>query len=70
MSLHYIRQAYGVPAFRGQRIRYTTPEGVVITGAITMANGSYISVKMDCWPKDGKRRENLRLHPTWNIEYL
>lgn len=67
MSLEYIRCAYGVPAKRGARIRYTDPGGVVWTGRITAARGAHLLVLVD--DRVPGYRKRLKLHPTWNITY-
>ena len=65
MPLACVRRAYGVPAKRGTRIRYTGgPEPK--TGVITSASGQYLRVHFDGEPR--LRRHTL--HPTWHVEYL
>lgn len=62
-EFEYIRDYYQVPAYRGARIRYTggkTP----VEGTITSASGPYIRVRFD------DRKLTVRLHPTWEVEYL
>lgn len=61
--LQYIRRVYGVPAFRGRRIRYTGGAAPV-EGEIKAASGARLSVRVD-----GVKGRVL-LHPTWEVEYL
>jgi hypothetical protein len=63
MSLAYIRRAYGVPAKRGGRVRYTG-EGRDEFGTIIGASGAHLSVRLD------GLRHGRPYHPTWQIEYL
>jgi hypothetical protein len=61
-ELNYIRETYGVPAYRGRRIRFThgePREGVILSGS-----GPYIRVRFD------GEKISKRLHPTWEVEYL
>lgn len=67
MSLQYISQMYGVPAKRGQRVRYTGdkgPKGATREGVITSAHGAHLRIRLD-----GDSFSNI-YHPTWEIEYL
>jgi len=67
MSLDYICQSYGVPANRGQRIRYTgdkSPKATARDGTITGAEGPHLRIRMD-----GDSFASI-YHPTWEIEYL
>jgi hypothetical protein len=67
MSLDYIARTYGVPAKRGQRVRYTGDKGPTAKpreGSITRADGAYLRIRMD-----GDSFSNI-YHPTWEIEYL
>ena len=67
MSLDYIAKAYGVPAKRGQRVRYTGdkgPKGWVREGTITGANGAHLLIRMD---GEGFTQP---YHPTWELESL
>lgn len=66
MSLKYIRKAYGVPAKRGQRVRFAPDGGTPREGVITGADGAYIKVR---FPEHKSLRPG-RFHPTWAIEYL
>ena len=64
MSLAFVRQAYGVPAYRGTPILYTggeAPRRGTIVGA-----GSALRVR---WDDDPSRRRAI-LHPTWEVQYL
>ena len=65
MSLKYIRDAYGVPAKRGARIKFSgDPFKPDRRGIIVGASQQYVRVRMD----DEKRIWTL--HPTWKIEYI
>jgi hypothetical protein len=68
MSFDYIRRTYGVQAARGARVAYTDGDGTVWNGRITSADGQYIRVLVDDRVPGYRRR--LRLHPTWNVQYL
>ncbi len=62
MSMQWVRDAYGVPAKRGGRVRYTgdkTPR----LGTITAADHG-LRIRLD-----GDKR-SLPFHPTWELEYL
>ncbi len=66
MSLEYINKTYSVAAKKGDRIKYTYPKPAkfgTIKGA-TNSGGAYLEVLFD-----GDKR-TVRLHPTWEIEYL
>lgn len=63
--LQYIRDSYGVPAYRGRRVRYTgRGKERPMDGTILCASGPYLSVRFD------GQKESSRLHPTWEVEYL
>ena len=62
MSMDYIRKAYGVPAKRGGRIRYTGKDNPEL-GTIVWAS-THLHVRMD------STKMILIFHPTWQIEYL
>jgi hypothetical protein len=62
-SLEYIRNIYGVPAFKGSRIRYSG-DGLRWDGTIIGGRGPYIRVHFE-----GKKYSGI-LHPTWEVEYL
>lgn len=72
MSLPYIRNYYGVAAWRGGRIVWTSPDGKRHPGTITGAYRAYLRVWLDenamILPK--KNRRSILLHPTDNIRYL
>ena len=68
MSLDYIRRAYGVPAKRGVRVRYTDEQGARWNGRITSALGSRLRVLVD--DRVPGYRGRLILHPTYRVEYL
>lgn len=64
MSLEYIRKTYGVPARRGQRVRYA-PEGCKPReGVIVGSRGAHLRIRI------GEDKRPGRYHPTWAIEYL
>jgi hypothetical protein len=67
VSLDYIRRAYGVPAKRGGRIRFTDARGDVFNCTIKSARGHYLRVLVD--DRVPGYRGRLTLHPTWQIEY-
>ena len=64
MSMAYIREAYGVPARRGQRVRYSGGSAPKV-GAITSASGQYLYIRFD-----GESKRTGPFHPTWKLEYL
>lgn len=64
MSLDYIRNAYGVPAQMGGRVRYSGGVGVPRLGTITGASGGHLGVLLD------GDNHPLPFHPTWELEYL
>jgi hypothetical protein len=67
VSLDYISRTYGVPAKRGQRVRYTGDKGPKVSareGTITAAEGAHLRIRMD-----GDSFSNV-YHPTWELEYL
>lgn len=65
MSLEYIRNAYGVPAKRGQRVHYTGNQNAPSRyGTITGASGAHLKIRMD------GDRLSQPYHPTWELEYL
>lgn len=64
MSLAYVRQYYGVPAYRAVSILYT--------GGKTPRRGMIISADHRLrvrWDDDHGARRAI-LHPTWGIQYL
>lgn len=63
MSLKNIRKAYNVPAFRGTRVRVSSPYPGGL-GTITSSDRQYIRVRLD-----GEKRVR-RYHPTDRVEYL
>jgi hypothetical protein len=63
--MRYIRGAYGVPARRGARIRYTG-ETPAVLGTVVAARGQYLRVRLDC----ESPRPIVTLHPTWEVEFL
>lgn len=56
----YIRNAYGVQAKKGQRVKYRNR-----TGTIARADGAYIYILLD-----GDLKPTGPYHPTSEIEYL
>jgi len=69
MSLEYIRKTYKVPARRGGRIVYTDSDGTKFYCTIKSATGNgCLSVLVDDRVKGYRGR--MKLHPTFNIEYL
>lgn len=68
MSLPYIRRTYGVPAWRGIRVRYTDGDGAIWNGTIKSARGQYLRVLAD--DRVPGYRGRLILHPTDSIEYI
>lgn len=64
MTLEYIRKTYGVPAKRGGRIVYTGSTKGPLIGTIIRGGDSCLVVRLDGYP------QVVRLHPTWEIQYL
>jgi hypothetical protein len=67
MSLEYIRQHYGVPAYEGTEITYTWPHGQRHGGTIVGAADNGNAHLMVSLP--GLYDEPVPMHPTWAIEY-
>lgn len=66
MSLDYIRDYYGVPAFEGTEITYAGERGKRHVGVIVGAyeGAAYLLVSLpDLYD------EPVPMHPTWEIEY-
>lgn len=63
MSLERIRKVYNVPAFRGTRVRVSSPYPGAM-GTVTASDRDYIRVRLD-----GESRSR-RYHPTDRVEYL
>lgn len=65
MTMEYVRTTYGVPAYRGARVRVKAWDGWC-EGTITSAT-HYVHVRPDRWPN-----ARLRCHPTDTdvIQYL
>ena len=62
-AVKYIRNYYGVPAYRGCRVKYSggrTPR----FGTVTSSRGPYLRVRLD-----GEKHAGI-YHPTWKLEYL
>lgn len=69
MSMDYIRKTYGVPAKRGGRLIYTDSDGVKFHCTIKSAtNSGHLKVLVD--DRVPGYRGRMKLHPTWNVEYL
>ena len=67
MGLKEIRATYGVPAWRGRRVRFnprTDHEFIFMDGTITGARHGHIRVRMD-----GEKYSRL-IHPRLRVEYL
>ena len=62
MRMKYIREVYGVPAYRGQRVRYLG-NGTPREGSIISTKSGRLRIACD----DGVR---LYVHPTWEVQYL
>ena len=63
MSMDYVREAYGVPAKRGMRVRLASDPGGVVLGRVTSAT-HYVFVR---W--DGSGHHPWPYHPT-DLVYL
>lgn len=63
MWMKIIRDGYGVPAYRGARVRYQFNKDIKF-GTIKSAKDGYINILLD-----GDKR-TLPFHPTWSITYL
>lgn len=63
MSIHWIRDTYGVPAKRGGRVEYTG-EGRPEFGTIKSAHGGYLRILLD------GLKHPASFHPTWRLRYL
>ena len=57
MSMEYIRKAYQVPAFRGQKVSFRGQEGQIIG-----SRNAYLRVRL----ASGRV---VTLHPTWELSY-
>lgn len=65
MGMQDIRDAYGVPAKRGARVKFTgNPHKNPSFGTITGTRGQYLRVRMDGDDRTGT------YHPKWEMEYL
>lgn len=62
MSMQSIRDRYGVPAKRGQRV-VVDGRSATITGASRTAE--HLMVRLDDAP-----RRTQPIHPTWRVEYM
>lgn len=63
MSLDYIRQYYGVPAYKDVRVRLSYSK-VTFEGVIVGADGPHLRVRFD-----GERHAKP-VHATWQLTYL
>lgn len=61
MSAQYVRDYYGVPAKRGQRIIVDGRPGVITSFD---RSGAHINVRLD------GDKHPTPCHPTWRVEYL
>jgi hypothetical protein len=69
MNMDYIRRTYSVPAKRGGRVIYTDSDGVTFYCTIKSAtNSGHLKVLVD--DRIPGYRGRMKLHPTWNVEYL
>jgi len=63
--MQQIRDRYGVPAYRGRRIRFSGGGfGVGFDATIVSARNHYLRVRCD------DESQVRILHPTWEVEYL
>ncbi len=60
-ALEWIRSRYQVPAFKGDRVRYTYNDR---EGTIVDAENGYLVIRLDGDDHTGN------YHPTWEMEYL
>jgi len=66
MSLISIRKTYGVPAYRGRRVKFT-PNGselLASEGVIVGSKGQYLRIRMGNETKAGT------YHPTYELTYF
>lgn len=69
MNMEYIRKTYNVPAKRGGRLMYTDSDGVKFYCTIKSATSSgHLKVLVD--DRIPGYRGRMKLHPTWNVEYM
>ena len=68
MSLKYIRDTYGVPAFIGTRVEFqpNRPGNPPWQGTIVGASSAYLRIRRD---GDVKTYPGY-FHPEWNLTYL
>lgn len=65
MSLARVRKYYNVPAKRGMDIIYRpNAPAFRLRGTILSSDGSHLFVRFE------HSGERVKLHPTWEIEYL
>ena len=65
MSMAIVRKYYGVPEKRGGKIIYRPNDPAFrLIGKILSSDGSHLFVRFD------HSCERIRLHPTWEIQYL
>jgi hypothetical protein len=58
-ALEYVRDHYGVPAFKNRRVIYNGKPGVIKGG-----KGAYVLILLD-----GETKK-VTCHPTWEMVYL
>jgi hypothetical protein len=69
MSMKYIREHYGVPAFRGRIVVYHHDTLGDVRMVIVGSKGQYLRLRPEdprLTPIIGRRN----YHPTWNVTYL
>ena len=68
MTMKYIRDTYGVPAYRGARVRYCRGKLGMDPriGTIMSADGAYLRIRFD----GDLRTYPAPFHPAWGLTYL
>lgn len=68
MSIKYIRDTYGVPAYRGARVAYHHGKIGIDPrfGTIVSTDGAYLRIRFD----GDKRTYPAPFHPEWGLSYL
>lgn len=70
MSMKYIRDHYGVPAYRGARVVFKNKWGSDVTGVISSAKNAHIVVHPEVARSSSTRkRHGYIFHPT-EVKYL
>lgn len=64
-ELQSVRDYYGVPAYRGELVRFSGLPSVPIVGRILSASAHKLWIR-----EGGTGRRYGPLHPTWRMEYL